>query len=165
MPPKNIAELKPWDLVHVDLIGPYSKSIIQQQSGRSIIKTNVSLTCMTMIDPATGWLKIVKIPTYNLDEVTGVNGEYIDKSSDRVSQLFNNIWLSRYPCPRKVMFDKGSEFKQDFTPLLNYFDIKPVLTTIKNPQANDLVERLQQVILNMLVTKDLDNKIFNHIYP
>ena len=30
MPPKNIAELKPWDLVHVDLIGPYSKSIIQQ---------------------------------------------------------------------------------------------------------------------------------------
>ena len=22
---KNIAELKPWDLVHVDLLGPYSK--------------------------------------------------------------------------------------------------------------------------------------------
>ena len=27
LPPKNIAEIKPWDTVHLDLIGPYSKSI------------------------------------------------------------------------------------------------------------------------------------------
>ena len=35
--------------------------------------------------------------------------------------------------------------------------------TIKNPQANALVERVQQVILNRLVTKDLANKFFNYI--
>ena len=63
------------------------------------------------------------------------------------------------------MFDKVSEFKRDFTPLLNYFDIKPVLTTIKNPQANAPVKRVHKVILNMLVTKDLDNKISDYIYP
>ena len=50
MPPKNIAELKPWDLVHVDLISPYSKYIIQQQPGGAIIRNNVSLTFMAMID-------------------------------------------------------------------------------------------------------------------
>ena len=75
----NIVELKPWDLVHLDLIGPYSKSIRKQNPGGSIIKNNVSLTCMKIIDPATGWFKITKIPTYSLDEVIGVNDEYIDK--------------------------------------------------------------------------------------
>ena len=42
--------------------------------------------------------------------------------------------------------------------------MKPVLTTIKPPQANAPVERVHQVILNMLVTKDLNNKVFDYIY-
>ena len=88
----------------------------------------------------------------------------MDKSSYRVSQLFNNTWLCRYPRPRKVVFDKGSDFKQDFTPLLKYFGIKHVSTTIKNPQVNAPVERVHQLILNMLITKDIDNKVFDHIY-
>ena len=65
--PKIIAELKPWDLVHVDMIGPYSKSILQHQPDGAIVMINVSLTCMTMIDPAMGWFKIFEIPTYQLD--------------------------------------------------------------------------------------------------
>ena len=36
---------------------------------------------------------------------------------------------------------------------------------IKNPQANALVEQVHQVILNMLAIKDLDNKVFDYIYP
>ena len=36
-----------------------------------------SLTCMTMIDPVTGWFEIVKILTFDLDEVTAGNYEYI----------------------------------------------------------------------------------------
>ena len=63
------------------------------------------------------------------------------------------------------MFDNGSKFKRDFTPLLKDFDIKSVLTSVKNPQANAPVELLHQVILNMLVTKDLDNKVFDYIDP
>ena len=93
IPPKNTAELKPWDLVHVDLIGSYIKSIRQHQPGVVIIRKNYSLTCMTMIYPTTGWFKIVKIPTFDLYEVMEGNDEYIDKSSSRVSQLFNNTWL------------------------------------------------------------------------
>ena len=72
---------------------------------------------MKMIDPAKGWFEIVKVPMYDLDEVTGSNDEYIHNSSARMSQLFNNKWISRYLRPRKVVFYKGSEFKQDFTPL------------------------------------------------
>ena len=79
--------------------------------------------------------------------------------------MFNNTWLCIYPRPHKEVFDNGSEFKWDFTPLLKYFDIKRVLTSVKNPQSHATVERVHQVILNMLVTKDLDNKVFDYIDP
>ena len=35
----------------------------------------------------------------------------------------------------------------------------------KQPQVNATVERVHQVILNMLVIKYLDNKVFDHIDP
>ena len=73
-------------------------------------------------------------PYYDLDQIKVQNQEYIDKTSARISQLFNNMWLSRYPRPKQVVFDDGSEFKRDFILLLKDFDIKPVLTSIKNPQ-------------------------------
>ena len=100
---------------------------------------------------------------FDLGEVALGNYEYIDKSSDRVSYLFNNTWICRYPRPHKFIFDNGSEFKRDFTPLLKEFDIKPVLASVKNSPANAPMERVHQVILNMLVTKYLDNKVFNYI--
>ena len=93
------------------------------------------------------------------------NDEYIDKSSARVSQLINNTWLCIYPRPRKVVFDSRSDFKRYFTPLLKDFGIKPVSTSIKKPQANAPVERVHQVILNMLLTRDLDKKVFDYIDP
>ena len=61
----KIAELKQWDMVHVGLIGLYSKSITQQQPGGAIIKNNVSLACM-IIELTTGWFEIFKVTTYDL---------------------------------------------------------------------------------------------------
>ena len=63
------------------------------------------------------------------------------------------------------MFDNLSEFKRDVTPFLKAFDIKPVLTSVKNPQDNAPVENVHQLILNMLITKDLDDKVFDYIDP
>ena len=62
----------------------------QQHPGGTIIWKNVSLTCITIIDPVIGWLEIFDIPTFDLNAVTSVNDEYMDKSSARVRQLFNN---------------------------------------------------------------------------
>ena len=163
LPPNNTEELKPWDTVHIYLIGPYIKSIIKHHPDGTAIQNNYSLTCTTMIELATCWFEIVEIPTFDLEEVKIGNDECIYKSSAGVSLLFNNTWICIYPRPQMFVFDNGSKFKRDFTPLLKDFNIKTVLTLVKNPQANAPVERVHQVILNMLGTKDLDNKVFDYI--
>ena len=151
--------------MHVDLIGPYIKSIRQQQPYGTVIQNNYSLTCTTMIKPDTGWFDIIKIPMFDLEVVALVNHEYIDKSYSRFSQMFHNTWLCRYLSPRKVVFDNDSDFKQYSIHLLKDFDVKIVSTSVKNPQSNAQVEQVHQVILNMLVTKDLHNKVFDYISP
>ena len=72
--------------MHADLIGPYRKYIRQNQPGGAIIKNNVSITCLTIINPTIGWFEIVEGTMFDLNESTGGNGEYIGKSSNRVSQ-------------------------------------------------------------------------------
>ena len=54
----------------------------------------LTLTAMTFIDTVTGWFEIVEVPPN-------------DKSSARVSLLFNQTWLCRYPRPKQVRFDNG----------------------------------------------------------
>ena len=153
VPPKEVGTLVPWDTVHVDLIGPYTKEVYQQQPGLDKPKkVDLELTAMTFIDPATGWFEVAEVPS-------------IDKSSARISNLFDDVWLSRYPRPNKVIFDNGSEFKKDFLPLLKDFKIKPTPTTIKNPQANAAVERVHQVLGNMLRTQDLKDRVLDYVNP
>ena len=166
LPPMNIARLQPWNTVHIDLIGPYTKMVKQHQPGNIVKEVDLHLTCMTFIDPSTGWFEIAQVPYFDMDSVKIGDTKYIDKTLARtISQLFNNTWLSRYPRPHRVVFDNGSEFRRDFVPLLKDFDIKPVLTSIKNPQSNAPVERVHQVLHNMIVTKDLDGRTFDYIDP
>ena len=120
---------------------------------------------MTIIEPATDWMKIFEIPTFDLKEVALGNDKYIYKSSSRVSQIFNNAWICRYLCPRKVMFDERYDFKRDFTPLIKDLCIKTALKSFNKTQYNAPVGRVHQVILKILVTKYLDNKVFYYIDP
>ena len=52
--PAKKAESTPWEILCVDLIGPY---VIHRQG-----KKDLNLWCMTMIDPATGWFEIRELP-------------------------------------------------------------------------------------------------------
>ena len=63
--------------------------------------------------------------------------------------------LSRYPRPERLIFDNGSEFKKDFLILCREYGISPRLTTVKNPQSNSVLERVHQVLGNMLRTKNI----------
>jgi len=52
-----------------------------------------------------------------------------------------------------------------FMTLLKDFDIKPKPTTVENPQGNSPVERIHQVVQNMIKTKELYTIIFDLIDP
>jgi len=149
--PTKIAETTPWKSVCVDLIGPYT---LNGTSG--II---LDFMCLTMIDPATGWFEIIELPLTEQQVIR--NGEeivevIIDKSSATISKLFNKQWLSRYPRPNNIVYDNGSEFKLHFRDLCDSYNIKRKPTTVKNPQANAILERIHGVFADMMRTSGLD---------
>ena len=150
LPPK-LAETVPWRSVAVDLIGPYT---IKSKDG-----TILDFMCLTMIDPATGWFEIVELPNKDCTYIRKdreIIEVIIDKSSATVSQLFNKSWLSRYPRSKNIIYNNGSEFKNHFESLCDSYGLKRKPTTIKNPQANAILERVHAVLGDMMRTSNLD---------
>ena len=74
LPPKN-PESIPWHTLCIDLLGAYT-------FGKG--KEATTFHCLTMIDPATGWFKIVEVP---------------NKQADEIVNLLEFTWLTRHPWP------------------------------------------------------------------
>ncbi len=55
-----------------------------------------------------------------------------------------------------MIYDNGSKFKLHFRDLCKTYGIKRKPTSIKNPQANAILERIHAVFTNMLRTAELD---------
>ena len=139
----------PWQVLCTDCIGPYS---VKDKNGKTY-----QFMCVTMIDPATSWFEIKEIPVVKItDPKSKEETQVFDKTSSRISQIINSSWLSRYPRPREVVYDNGSEFKLYFKALCDSYGLRHKPTTAKNPQANAINERIHGVIGNMLRKSGLD---------
>ena len=143
LPPKE-AEATPWDKMCIDLIGPYK---IRRKGKKPLI-----CRCVTMIDPATGWFEI---------------HQYDDKRSITVANIAEQEWFARYPWPTQVTYDRGSEFiGKDFQKMIrNDYGIKGKPITVRNPQANAIVERVHQVIGNIIRTFELEHNYLDDDDP
>lgn len=149
--PAKFVTGEPWEALCVDLIGPYT---LKGEDG-----SEMDFMCLTMIDPATSWFEMVELPTVTVEKYRGKiveNSEIFDKTSKQIARLVNTSWFSRYPCPREIVYDNGSEFKLHFKGLSDSYGPKSKPTTIKNPQANAILERVHQVVGNMLRTSEVD---------
>jgi hypothetical protein len=74
-----------------------------------------------------------------------------------IAKLFDNNWLCRYPRPSAVIYDNGKEFTGgEFQELLDSYAIKHAPTTVKNPQANGVVERMHLTLADMLRTMRIE---------
>jgi hypothetical protein len=73
-----------------------------------------------------------------------------------ISHLVNKCWFSRYPRCRNIIYDNGSEFKLNFETLCDSYRVKHKPTSIKNPQANAILERIHQVVMAMVCTSEID---------
>ena len=97
-------EVVPWEMVCINLISPYPIGDVKKDgNGKVISNMHSILHAMTMIDPTTGWFKIIKVP---------------NKWADYIAKLFEQVWLSRYPWPAKVIMDCGQEFMGEVIDLL-----------------------------------------------
>ena len=139
-----MAEATPWDKLCVDLIGPYT---INRKG-----KPKLICRCVTMIDPTTGWFEI---------------HQYDDKRAITVANIVEEQWLSRYPWPTQVTHDRGSEFiGDDFQRMLrDDYGIRAKPITVRNPQANAIVERVHQTIGNIIHTFELENNYLDEEDP
>jgi transposase InsO family protein len=143
LPPKE-AEASPWDKMCIDLIGPYT---IRRKG-----KTDLICKYVTMIDSATGWFEI---------------HQYNDKRSIRVADIAEQEWFSRYPWPTQITYDRGSEFiGKDFQSMIKSdYGIKGKPIMVRNPQANTIVERVHQVIGNIIQTFELESNYLDEDDP
>jgi hypothetical protein len=115
-----------------------------------------------MIDPASSWFEVMELPLVRRLKTITVNGkessiieEIFDKTSERIGRLVNKTWLSRYPRCCYIIYNNGSEFKLNFECLCETYGIKRKPTTVKNPQANAILERLHQVLGQMFTLPNL----------
>ena len=128
----------------IDLIGPYK---IRRKG-----QPDLECKCVTMIDPASGWFEI---------------HQYDDKRSVTIANIAEQEWFSRYPWPFQVTYDRCSEFiGQDFQKMLvEDYGIKKKPITVRNPQANAIVERIHQVIANIIWTFKLEENYLDEDDP
>jgi hypothetical protein len=118
---------------------------------------------LTMIDPASSWFEIPELPAVEQLRQHTVNGkelriadEIFDKTLEQIAKLVNKTWLFRYPRCHFLMYDNGSEFKLHFKYLCESYSITCKLTTVKNPQANGILEHVHKILGQMLCTAELD---------
>ena len=71
---------------------------------------------------------------------------------------FNNTWLTRYPRPKIVKYDNGSEFKALFKEMCDNYGLTSKPTTTYNPQANGVIERVHLVLGDSLRTFELEKQ-------
>ena len=125
--PPRLANDVPWSDIAVDLIGPWK---IRDQNGM-----DHAFHALTIIDTVTNYCEIIQLK---------------NKTAEHVAMQFENNWLARYPRPNQVIMDPGSEFKGAFREMLARHGILPQVTTVKNPQANAVCERLHQTVADIL---------------
>ena len=99
---------------------------------------DVLLRAITMIDPATGWIEIRPVP---------------EARADLVANQVELAWLTRYPLTNKITVDRGKELLAEFKIMMeNDYGISCSPISVRNPQANAIVERVHQTIGNIIRT-------------
>ena len=102
-----------------------------------------------MIDPVIGWFKIT---------------QYGDKREISIADLVGTTWLTRYYRPIEITYEQGSEFiGHKFRKYLTETDytITAKSSTLGNPTSDAILERIHQVIGNLVQTSNISQTYFD----
>lgn len=143
LPPAFDTIYSPWQVIQVDLVGPW---LFSDATGK-----DRNIHALSIIDPTTRWVELHLLKLYR------------GKTALNIAQTLENEWFCRYPRPSACIFDNGTEFGFKFLDLLISFGVEPKHRTIKNPQANSIVERAHQTIADSIRAQDLENKKITNV--
>ena len=119
----------PWTEVHCDLIGPWPYKVNGME---------VSVRALTMVDPVTNLVEIVRVQS---------------TKSDENSRAFVNSWLSRYPLPEAVLADGGAEFVgHEWEFMLADYGLDGKRISTHAPTANAIIESSHKTMGQILRT-------------
>ena len=123
----------PFEYVRIDCCGPWQIDV-HCKKPRKVLKKEIHAA--TMIDDATTWPEIIQLE---------------GKSVYHLAKKFDAQWPCRYPRPKTVVVDNGSEFvRREFQELLSRYGIKYEPTTVLNPRSNGIKERMHLTMADML---------------
>ena len=85
-----------------------------------------------------------------------------------IANFVETVWLSRYPIPIEMTYDQGKEFiGPEFIKSLIEIEYritaKPI--TLGNPMSNAILERIQQVLGNILRTFNIQQTYVDKNVP
>ena len=109
---------------------------------------------LTIIDHLTGWPEAFSI---------------LDKSADTIVSTLINQYLHVHMCPRYILLDNGTEFKNTLMEqLLKQLEIERIFSAPYHPQSNGKLEMVHKYLkptLKKLYEKDPSNwdKYINHV--
>ena len=96
-----------------------------------------------MTDPVTVWFEVM---------------QYCNNKAMKIANLMETTWLIRYSSPVEITYDQGGEFLgHEFKNILieNEYRIKTDPASPRNLQANKNIERIHQVIGDIVRTQNL----------
>lgn len=112
VPLRDPPNMDPWDLLTVDLCGPWSVEVEYKKDGKLEKKVRKSVWALTMMDEATSWIEIIPIS---------------NKESKTIALLVDSEWFCRYPRPLFCIYDNGKEFiGEEFQEMLESYGIKKI---------------------------------------
>ncbi|KAL7474511.1 hypothetical protein ACHAW6_000485, partial [Cyclotella cf. meneghiniana] len=131
----SLREEDPFTKVYVDCAGLWTvrvKNDVTQEL------CDYKIHILTMVDVAKNWPELVLVPS---------------AISCCCTKIFDLCWLCCYPRPNTVGHDNINEFMgEEFQELLSSYGIKSCPTTVKNPTAQAVIERLHLTIGDQLRT-------------
>ena len=125
---------RPFDKIAMDLVTDFTES----NKGNKHI--------LTIIDLLTGWPEAILIP---------------NKSADTITKAFIRHYLPRHMCPRFILSDNDTEFKnQIFDKVTKDLGIKRIFSAPYHPQSNGKLETFHKFLkppLKRMCAEDQDN--------
>ena len=136
----------PWEKIQVDCAGPWTIRVRNSVTGE-IVEHKIKI--LSVVELSTGWPEFAILA---------------NSTAQEAAVALDRCYFCRYPRPKECGHDNGPEFLgMEFQEMLQSYGVESKATTVKNPTANGVVERMQLNLGEQLRTKVFDEEFMGDL--